>query len=126
MESFRVEKICTDCHDAHLQAYTAGLGEAGLVDVEVVEVLLPDINGQMRGKWVGRDGLGKVFTGGYKLRTLLAPLLGIAPAYLMLLPLHLQAREQQQYWHRFPRNQQFRQYREVAHRSLPGHRHQCQ
>ncbi len=36
-------------------------------DVEVVEVLLPDINGQMRGKWVGRDGLGKVFTGGYKL-----------------------------------------------------------
>ncbi|MEW6412782.1 MAG: cytochrome c3 family protein [Candidatus Zixiibacteriota bacterium] len=31
MESFRVEKICTDCHDAHLQAYTAGFDpHAGL------------------------------------------------------------------------------------------------
>ena len=35
--------------------------------IEVFEVLLPDINGQLRGKWVGRDNLAKVFGGGFKL-----------------------------------------------------------
>ncbi len=36
-------------------------------DLEVFEVLLPDINGQLRGKWVGRENLAKVFGGGFKL-----------------------------------------------------------
>jgi len=36
-------------------------------DLEVFEVLLPDINGQLRGKWVSRENLAKVFGGGFKL-----------------------------------------------------------
>ena len=36
-------------------------------DIDVFEVLLPDINGQLRGKWVGRENLAKVFSGGFKL-----------------------------------------------------------
>jgi glutamine synthetase len=36
-------------------------------DLEVFEVLLPDINGQLRGKWVSRENLAKVFAGGFKL-----------------------------------------------------------
>jgi glutamine synthetase len=35
--------------------------------LETFEVLLPDINGQLRGKWVSRDNLQKVFELGYKL-----------------------------------------------------------
>jgi len=35
--------------------------------IETFEVLLPDINGQWRGKWVSRDNLCKVFEFGYKL-----------------------------------------------------------
>jgi glutamine synthetase len=35
--------------------------------LEVFEVLLPDINGQLRGKWVGRENLAKLFSGGFKL-----------------------------------------------------------
>lgn len=35
--------------------------------LQVFEVLLPDINGQLRGKWVGRENLAKVFSGGFKL-----------------------------------------------------------
>ena len=31
------------------------------------EVLLPDINGMMRGKWISRDKLAQVFDGGFKL-----------------------------------------------------------
>lgn len=36
-------------------------------DIDVFEVLLPDINGQLRGKWVSRENLAKVFAGGFKL-----------------------------------------------------------
>lgn len=36
-------------------------------DLATFEVLLPDINAQLRGKWVGREQLPKVFAGGYKL-----------------------------------------------------------
>jgi glutamine synthetase len=35
--------------------------------LELFEVLLPDINGQLRGKWVGRENLAKLFAGGFKL-----------------------------------------------------------
>jgi len=52
-----------------VDARTAGLdaflrAHPGL---EVFEVLLPDINGQLRGKWVSRENLAKVFDGGFKL-----------------------------------------------------------
>ena len=36
-------------------------------DVETIEVLLPDINGVLRGKWLPRDNLLKAFKGGLKL-----------------------------------------------------------
>ncbi len=35
--------------------------------IETFEVLLPDINGHLRGKWVSRDNMAKVFEGGFKL-----------------------------------------------------------
>lgn len=35
--------------------------------IDLFEVLLPDINGQLRGKWVTRENAAKVFTGGFKL-----------------------------------------------------------
>ena len=36
-------------------------------DIEVFEVMLPDIGGGLRGKWVTRDKIHKVFAGGLKL-----------------------------------------------------------
>ncbi len=38
-------------------------------DIEVFEVILPDIAGGLRGKWVTRDKIHKVFAGGLKLPT---------------------------------------------------------
>ena len=38
-------------------------------DIEVFEVILPDIAGGLRGKWVTRDKIHKVFSGGLKLPT---------------------------------------------------------
>ena len=39
------------------------------LDIEVFEVILPDIAGGLRGKWVARDKIHKVFAGGLKLPT---------------------------------------------------------
>ena len=39
------------------------------LDIEVFEVILPDIAGGLRGKWVTRDKIHKVFAGGLKLPT---------------------------------------------------------
>jgi len=36
-------------------------------DIEIFEVMLPDISGGLRGKWVTRDKIHKVFSGGLKL-----------------------------------------------------------
>lgn len=36
-------------------------------DIETFEVLLPDINGQLRGKWLNREHIGKLFSRGFKL-----------------------------------------------------------
>lgn len=36
-------------------------------DIEVFELILPDINGQLRGKWLPRSNIAKVFQGGVKL-----------------------------------------------------------
>jgi glutamine synthetase len=36
-------------------------------DIEMFEVLLHDLNGVQRGKWLPRDKIHKVFTGGYKM-----------------------------------------------------------
>lgn len=36
-------------------------------DIETIEVLLPDVNGVMRGKWLPRENLLKVFKGGFKM-----------------------------------------------------------
>ncbi|MGI9294817.1 MAG: glutamine synthetase family protein [Pseudomonadales bacterium] len=36
-------------------------------EIEVFEAILPDVNGGLRGKWVARDKIHKVFTGGLKL-----------------------------------------------------------
>ena len=36
-------------------------------DIEVFEVMLPDIAGGLRGKWVTRDKMEKVMAGGLKL-----------------------------------------------------------
>ena len=36
-------------------------------DIEIFEVMLPDIGGGLRGKWVTRDKIHKVFSGGLKL-----------------------------------------------------------
>lgn len=36
-------------------------------DIEIFEVMLPDIAGKLRGKWVTRDKIEKVFAGGLKL-----------------------------------------------------------
>ena len=38
-------------------------------EIEVFEVILPDLAGGLRGKWVTRDKIGKVFSGGLKLPT---------------------------------------------------------
>ncbi len=38
-------------------------------DIEIFEVILPDIAGGLRGKWVTRDKIHKVFSGGLKLPT---------------------------------------------------------
>jgi glutamine synthetase len=38
-------------------------------DIEIFEVVLPDIAGGLRGKWVTRDKIHKVFAGGLKLPT---------------------------------------------------------
>jgi glutamine synthetase len=38
-------------------------------DIEIFEVILPDIAGGLRGKWVTRDKIHKVFAGGLKLPT---------------------------------------------------------
>ena len=36
-------------------------------EIEVFEVMLPDINGKLRGKWIERNNISKVFEGGLKL-----------------------------------------------------------
>ena len=36
-------------------------------DIEMFEVLLHDLNGVQRGKWLPRDKIHKLFTGGYKM-----------------------------------------------------------
>lgn len=36
-------------------------------EIEVFEVILPDINGKLRGKWIERDNITKVINGGLKL-----------------------------------------------------------
>jgi len=36
-------------------------------EIAVFEVLLPDLNGQLRGKWVGRENIHKVFDAAFKL-----------------------------------------------------------
>lgn len=36
-------------------------------DIEMFEVILPDLNGRLRGKWIGRDKIEKVFAGSLKL-----------------------------------------------------------
>tara|TARA_R110001583_G_scaffold6598_5_gene33413 strand:+ start:17794 stop:19140 length:1347 start_codon:yes stop_codon:yes gene_type:complete len=36
-------------------------------EIEVFEVMLPDINGKLRGKWIERDNISKVINGGLKL-----------------------------------------------------------
>ena len=36
-------------------------------DIEMFEVILPDMGGNLRGKWIARDKLSKVFAGGLKL-----------------------------------------------------------
>ncbi len=40
---------------------------AAYPDTEIFEVLLSDINARLRGKWVSRSNIGKVFNGGLKL-----------------------------------------------------------
>jgi len=36
-------------------------------EIEIFEVMLPDINGKLRGKWIERDNISKVINGGLKL-----------------------------------------------------------
>ncbi len=36
-------------------------------DVEMFEVFMPDLNGRLRGKWIPRDNIQKVFTGSLKM-----------------------------------------------------------
>lgn len=36
-------------------------------EIEVFEVMLPDINGKLRGKWIERDNISKILNGGLKL-----------------------------------------------------------
>ncbi len=36
-------------------------------DIEIFEVILPDLNGRLRGKWIGRDKIEKAFSGSLKL-----------------------------------------------------------
>ncbi|MBL4765439.1 MAG: glutamine synthetase [Colwellia sp.] len=36
-------------------------------EIEVFEVMLPDINGKLRGKWIERDNISKIMNGGLKL-----------------------------------------------------------
>jgi glutamine synthetase len=36
-------------------------------DIEIFEVILHDLNGTHRGKWLPREQIAKVFEGGYKM-----------------------------------------------------------
>ena len=36
-------------------------------EIEIFEVILHDLNGIQRGKWLPREQIGKLFKGGYKM-----------------------------------------------------------